>query len=61
MGASEIESFMAKYYETCISCNDLKGYVSAILDYCLENFSNNSYTIDYREKLIHAQECTHNA
>ena len=51
---------MAKYYETCISCNDLKVYVSDILDHCLEYFSNNSYIIDYKERLIHAQECTHN-
>ena len=60
MGASEIESFMTKYYETCIACNDLKSYVSAILDHCLEYFSNNPYIIDYKERLIHAQECTHN-
>ena len=60
MGASEIESFMAKNYETCIACKDLKDYVSSILDYCLENYSNNPYIIDYKERLIHAQECTHN-
>ena len=60
MGASEIESFMAKYYETCIACNDLKSYVSAILDHCLEYFSNNPYIIDYKKRFIHAQECTHN-
>ena len=60
MGASEIESFMAKYYETWIACIDLKSYVSAILDHCLEYFSNNPYIIDYKERLIHAQECTHN-
>ena len=49
MGASEIESFMAKYYETCIACNDLKSDVSAILDHCLEYFSNNPYIIDYKK------------
>ena len=35
MRASEMESLMAKNYETCIACNDLKDYVSSILDYCL--------------------------
>ena len=60
MGASEIDSFMAKNYETCVPCNKLKDTVSFILDYCLENFSNNCYIIDYKERLIHAQECTHN-
>ena len=54
MGASEIESFMTKYYETCIACNDLKSYVSAILDHCLEHFSNNHYIIDYKKRLIDA-------
>jgi hypothetical protein len=60
MGASEIESFMAKNYETCIACKDLKDYVSSILDHCIEHYSNNPYIIDYKERLIHAQECTHN-
>ena len=60
MGASEIDSFMAKNYETCVACNKLKETVSFILDYCLENFSNNCYIIDYKERLINAQECTHN-
>ena len=56
MGASEIESFMSKNYESCVVCNNLKDMVSSILDYCLEYFSNNSYIIDYKERLIHAQE-----
>ena len=60
MGASEIDSFMAKNYETCVACNKLKETVSFILYYCLENFSNNCYIIDYKERLIHAQECTPN-
>src|SRR6185369_8213392 len=60
MGASEIDSFMSKNYETCVACNKLKETVSFILDYCLENFSNNFYIIDYKERLINAQECTHN-
>ena len=60
MGASEIESFMSKNYETCVACNDLKDMVSSILDYCMENFSNNCYIIDYKERLTHAQECIHN-
>ena len=51
MGASEIESFMSKNYETCVACNDLKDMVSSILDYCIENFSNNCYIIDYKERL----------
>ena len=60
MGASEIESFMSKNYETCVACRDLKGMVSSILDYCIENFSNNCYIINYKERLSHAQECIHN-
>ena len=60
MGASEIESFMSTNYETCVTCNNLKYMVSSILDYCIENFSNNCYTIDYKERLSHAQECIHN-
>ena len=51
---------MSKNYETCIACKDLKDYVSSILDYCIEHYSNNPYIIDYKERLIHAQECTHN-
>ena len=54
MGASEIESFMSKNYETCVACHDLKDYVSSILDYCTENFSNNCYIIDYKERLNYA-------
>lgn len=60
MGASEIESFVSKYYETCVACHDLKGLVSSILDYCIDNFSNNCYIINYKERLSHAQECIHN-
>ena len=60
MGASEIESFMSKNYETCVACNTLKDYVSSILDYCTEYFSNNPYIIDYKERLSNAQECIHN-
>ena len=60
MGASEIESFMSKNYETCVACKDLKDMVSSILDHCIENFSNNCYIIDYKERLSHAQECVHN-
>ena len=51
---------MAKNYKNCVACNKLKDTVSFILDYCLENFSNNCYIIDYKERLINAQECTHN-
>src|SRR3954469_17890364 len=57
MGASEIESFMSEKYETCVACHDLKYYVSSILDHCIENFSNNFYIIDYKERLNYAQEC----
>ena len=32
MGASEIESLMYKNYKTCVACNNLKYYVSSILD-----------------------------
>src|SRR3954465_8793920 len=46
MGASEIESFMSENYETCVACHDLKDYFSSILDYCIENISNNCYIID---------------
>ena len=60
MGASKIESFMSKNYETCAACNKLKDMVSSILDYSIENFSNNCYIIDYKERLGHAQECIHN-
>ena len=60
MGAFEIESFMAKNYETCFACKDLKDYVSSILDFCIEHYSDNPYIIDYKERLIDAQECTHN-
>ena len=60
MGASEIESFMSKNYETCAACHDLKDYVSSILDYCIENFRKNCYIIDYKEILNYAQECIHN-
>src|SRR3954467_15968922 len=56
MGASEIESFMSKNYDTCVACHNLKYYVSSILDYCIENFSNNYYIIDYKERLNYAQE-----
>ena len=59
MGASEIESFMAKNYETCIACKNLKDHVSSILDYCIEHYNNNPYIIDYKERLSHAQECIH--
>src|SRR3954463_16081791 len=57
MGASEIESFMSENYETCVACHDLKNYVSSILDHCIENFSNNFYIINYKERLNFAQEC----
>src|SRR4051794_156708 len=57
MGASEIGSFMSENYETCVACHDLKDYVSSILDHCIENFSNNCYIIDYKERLNCAQEC----
>src|SRR4051794_3029907 len=57
MGASEIESFMSENYETCVAFHDLKDYVSSILDHCIENFSNNCYIIDYKERLNCAQEC----
>ena len=60
MGASEIESFMAKNYETCVACKDLKDYVSSILNFCNESYTDNPYIIDYKERLINAQECTHN-
>src|SRR5215217_3250401 len=60
MGASEIESFMSKNYETCVACKDLKDYVSSILNFCIESYSDNPYIIDYKERLINAQECTHN-
>ena len=60
MGASEIESFMSKNYETCAVCKDLKDYVSSILNFCIESYSDNPYIIDYKERLINAQECTHN-
>ena len=60
MGASEIESFMSKNYETCVACKNLTDFVSSILDYCIENFSNNCYIIDYKQRLIDAQECIHN-
>ena len=60
IGASKIESFMSKNYKTCVACNKLKDMVSSILDYCIENFSNNCYIIDYKERLINAQECIHN-
>ena len=45
MGASEIESFMAKNYETCVVCKDLKDYVSSILNFCIESYSDNPYII----------------
>ena len=60
MGASEIESFMVENYETCVVCKDLKDYVSSILNFCIESYSDNPYIIDYKERLINAQECTHN-
>src|SRR3954447_1156592 len=57
MGVSEIESFISENYETCVACHDFKYYVSSILDHCIENFSNNCYIIDYKERLNCAQEC----
>ena len=56
MGASEIESFMAKYYETCIACSDLKVYVSTILDHCPEYFSKIRISLNIkRDSFMHSQ------
>ena len=46
MGASEIESFMVKNYETCVVCKDLKDYVSSILNFFIESYIDNLYIID---------------
>ena len=59
MAASEIDSFMAENYETCVASKGLKFTSPFIVNYCLENFSNNEYIIDYKERLLSAQEVTH--
>ena len=59
MAASEIDSFMAENYETCIASKGLKFTSSFILNYGLDNFRKNEYTIDYRERLLNLQEDTH--
>ena len=59
VAASEVDSFMAENYETCMASNKLKFTSSWILNYCLENFSNNDYIIDYKKRLLAAQEGSH--
>ena len=54
VAASEVDSFMAENYETCMASNKLKFTSSWILNYFLENLSNNDYIIDYKNRLLAA-------
>jgi hypothetical protein len=58
MGAYEIDSLIDEKYETCGLARKLKISSSFILKYCIRNFSDNTYVIDYNERTFAAQEST---
>jgi hypothetical protein len=57
-GAFEVDSLIDEKYETCDVARKHKSMSSSILKYCIENFKENAYVVDFYMKALAAQEST---
>jgi hypothetical protein len=58
MEAYKLETFIYKH-ETCPIASKFKSVINVILNYCITNFIENIYVVDFNKKDIVAQESTY--
>jgi hypothetical protein len=54
----ELDSLINKNFETSHEARVMKGHVDAILQICINEFSDNSYVIKYKERTLDAMKST---
>ena len=50
MAAYELETFIDKNYETSAVASKFKSAITLIINYCITNFMDNIYVVDYNKR-----------
>jgi hypothetical protein len=58
IGAHELDSLINEKFETSHEARVMKEHLDAILQICINEFSDNVYVIKYKERIIAAMEST---
>jgi hypothetical protein len=58
IGAHELDSLIKEKFETSHEARVMKEHLDAILQICINEFSDNVYVIKYKERIIAAMEST---
>jgi hypothetical protein len=58
IGAHELDSLINEKFETSHGAHVMKGHVVLILQICINEFSDNAYVINYKERTLAAMEST---
>ena len=58
MAAFELETFIDENYETSVVASKFKSVITLIINYCITNFMDNIYAVDFNKRGTAAQENT---
>jgi len=58
MAAYELETFIDENYETRVVASKFKSVITLIINYCITNFMDNIYVVDFNKRGTAAQEST---
>jgi len=58
MAAYELETFIDKNYETSAVASKFKSAITLIINYCITNFMDNIYVVDFNKRGTSTQEST---